>query len=187
MTKKSDPILATDAEANGGANVDQIREIIFGGQMRDYEKRFVRLEESLLKEVDTIRNQTSSRLEALETFVKAEFDAASESLNNEKSLRETSDKRLNKELDEVSQQLSETAAEIKDQMGKGQREIRQQLLDQAKTMSDDLSNVRDEMAQALQRAQQELGSDKTDRAALAAMFTEMAMRLNGEFELPGDN
>jgi len=186
MTDKSDAIQATDVAANGGANVDQIREIIFGGQMRDYEKRFARLEESLLKEVDTIRNETSSRLEALETFVRGEFDAAGESLNNEKALREASDKRLNKELDELSQQVSETAADIKEQMGKGQREIRQQLLDQAKTMSGDLSKVRDELTQALQRAQQELGSDKTDRAALAAMFTEMAMRLNGEFELPGD-
>src|SRR6202000_2184865 len=31
-----------------GANVDKIRDILFGTQMRDYEKRFVRLEETVM-------------------------------------------------------------------------------------------------------------------------------------------
>ena len=31
-----------------------------------------------------------------------------------------------------------------------------------------------------------LGSDKTDRAALAALFGEVALRLTNEFKIPGD-
>ena len=37
---------------------------------------------------------------------------------------------------------------------------------------------------ALAKAVQELRSDKTDRSALAALLTEVAMRLNDEFKLP---
>ena len=40
-------------------------------------------------------------------------------------------------------------------------------------------------AVALKREADELRLLKTDRAALAALFTEVAMRLNDEFDLPG--
>ena len=45
-----------------GANVDKIRDILFGSQMRDYEKRFVRLEETVTKAVETLREDMTKRL-----------------------------------------------------------------------------------------------------------------------------
>jgi len=46
-------------ESMEAGNVDQIRDIIFGAQMRDYEKRFIRLEERLLSESDSLRGETN--------------------------------------------------------------------------------------------------------------------------------
>ena len=37
-------------------NVDKIRDILFGGQMRDYEQRFARVEEETAKELNRLRN-----------------------------------------------------------------------------------------------------------------------------------
>ena len=49
---------------NGGAenadrpgNVDKIRDILFGSQMRDYDKKFARIEERLLKETADLREE----------------------------------------------------------------------------------------------------------------------------------
>ena len=42
-------------EAPEGANVDKIRDILFGSQMRDYEKRFVRLEDNVTKAIEGLR------------------------------------------------------------------------------------------------------------------------------------
>ena len=38
-----------NGELREGANVDKIRDILFGSNMREYEKRFARLEERLTK------------------------------------------------------------------------------------------------------------------------------------------
>ena len=43
--------LTTD---NVDGNVDKIREILFGGQMRDYEQRFADLETRLTKNIELI-------------------------------------------------------------------------------------------------------------------------------------
>jgi len=184
MTKDAEPQVNTDVISNNGANVDQIREIIFGGQMRDYEKRFAKFEETLLKEVSNIRNEIGMRIDSLESFFKGEIDALNDTINNEKSLRDSGDKRLNKHLDELGQHVEVTNSELKEQANKGLREVRQNLLEQGKQMSSNLAQARHELSDAIERAQCELGDEKTDRAALASMFTEMAMRLNNEFELP---
>ncbi|HID35882.1 MAG TPA: hypothetical protein EYP39_00670, partial [Ghiorsea sp.] len=67
MVKKTEEKQPETAEVG---NVDQIRDIIFGSQMRDYEQRFVRLEERVLNEADALRSETNNRLDALETYIK---------------------------------------------------------------------------------------------------------------------
>jgi hypothetical protein len=51
-------------------NVDKIRDILFGSQMREYETRFSRLEESLLKESQDLKETTRRRFDTLEAYIK---------------------------------------------------------------------------------------------------------------------
>ena len=68
------------AHQSEAGNVDKIREILFGGNMRDYDKRFSRLEERLAKESSDLRSETKKLFESLEAFVKKEFEALSNRL-----------------------------------------------------------------------------------------------------------
>ena len=65
-----------DADGAGDRNVDQIRDILFGGQMRDYERRFVELAQKLEQEATRLRAEMEKRVAALEK----RFDDASEKL-----------------------------------------------------------------------------------------------------------
>src|SRR5580692_12969243 len=84
-----------DAKANSssakenaeGANVDKIRDILFGSQMRDYEKRFVRLEDNVTKAIEGLREDMTKRLDTLGAFVRQEVDSVSTRLKSEKSER----------------------------------------------------------------------------------------------------
>ena len=50
-SKKNGPeVKDATLEGEGPGNVDKIRDILFGSQMRDYDSRFSRFEERLLKE-----------------------------------------------------------------------------------------------------------------------------------------
>jgi len=67
---------AAEAEAAGGGNLEKIRDILFGAQVHDFEKRFARLEERLMKETSDARAETRKRFEALESFIKKEIKNA---------------------------------------------------------------------------------------------------------------
>lgn len=177
---------AGGAQPLEGGNIDKIREILFGGQMRDYERRFARLEERLVKEASDLRDDTRRRFDALEAFVKQELEALSERLQFEQRARDDSVQDLARALKETGQSIERKLAQLDEQTARGQRELRQQILDQSKSLSEEIRQKRDELAALVEREVAALSSDKTDRAALAGLFSEVALRLTNEFKIPGD-
>ncbi len=177
---------AMAAELPAGGNIDKIRDIIFGNQMRDYEKRFGRLEDRLLKESSELRDELKRRFEQLEAYTRTEFEAIADQLKNEQGERGSATQALTQELRDLGHTTDKRAAQLDEQAVKNARDLRQQLLDQAKQLSEELRLRVDNLAATLDREAQALRDDKTDRAALAALFTEMAMRLTNELTLPGE-
>jgi len=170
-----------------GGNIDKIRDILFGVQMRDYEKRFSRLEERLLKESADLRDETTRRFDALETFVKNEFEALTERLQSEQRSRDESVQHLSRELQTTAQGLEKKLLQFDEQTTRSQRDLRQQILDQSKKLSDEIRQKNAELSTVVEREVAELAHAKTDRASLAALFTEVALRLNNEFKIPGES
>ena len=81
-----------------GANVDKIRDILFGSQMRDYEKRFMRLEDTVTKALDTLREDMTKRFDTLSNYMKEEVDSLSQRVKAEKSERSESAKEISREI-----------------------------------------------------------------------------------------
>lgn len=224
-------------DIGGSGNLDKVRDLLFGTQVRDFEKRFNRLEERLVKECANLRDDTIKRLDSIETYVQNEIESLAEGLKTEqaerdeavqglaqnikdttKTLENDTKKRLdsveNYSHNEVSslndrlkieqaergEALKELAQNIKDttkllekkitqldeQTNQKQRELRQQILDQSKSLDDDLRQKHEAILSLLEQEVQELNNDKTDRATLAALFTQLALQLNNDFEISGN-
>jgi DNA anti-recombination protein RmuC len=176
----------TGDELGGTGNIDKIRDILFGVQMRDYEKRFARLEERLMKESSDLRDETRKRFDSLEAYIKQEMEALVQRFTAEQGARAESFEQLSQGIKETTRAFEKRAAQMDEQTAKGQRELRQQILDQSKSLNDEIRQKHQEMLQTIEREATELRTDKTDRSALAGLFTEVAMRLTNDFKIPGD-
>lgn len=163
-----------------GNNLERIREILFGSQIRDFDKRFTRLEERLGKEVTNFRDETRKRLDALETYIKKEVDALTERVKKEQIERETALQTLAEKQKNINQSLAKKLSQFEEEANNNQRELREQILKQSKSLQDDIQQKYDEILALLKQETQELDRDKTDRSKLAALFSELAMRLNAE-------
>ncbi len=176
---------AEDAEgADRAGNVDKIRDILFGSQMRDYDRRFARFEERLLKESADLREDLKRRVEALDSFVRAEFDTLSQRLKTEASERSEAFKELTREVRESQRGWEKKTSQLEEQLTKAQRELRQQLLDESKRLGEQIEHKAKDAAAALDREIRQLSDRSQDRFALADLLTELAMRLKNEFEIP---
>ena len=177
-----------ETEGAAGGNLDKVRDLLFGGQMRDYDRKFARLEERLAKETADLREEVRRRLSALEAYMKAEVESQSDRLRAEQEGRSAGDKELGRELRDSAQQFDQKLSQLDDLVARNQRDLRQQLHTQHHELVDDIRQKVEDVLGRLAHEAQELRSDKTDRKALAALLTEMAMRLNGDIRAlaPGD-
>ncbi|MBL8299759.1 MAG: hypothetical protein JNN30_15590 [Rhodanobacteraceae bacterium] len=174
------------ADASGvDRNVDQIRDILFGGQMRDYERRFQELNERLEADFNALRQDQERRFTQL-------------------------DKRLDEQLEKIARALRQevldrTAAtdDIESRLLQGTRTQRSELASAVDTLSRDLAIAEERLrmalgeldaalkeqggrlGQSLARSRDELRGEKVGREDLAALMTELALRLKGDFDLPG--
>lgn len=173
-------------DAAGIGNLEKVRDILFGHQMREVDRRFARLEERILKETRDLKDDLKRRLDALEAYTNKEADALATQLRTEHAERVEAHARLTRELGDTAGAFERRTAALDEQLARGQREIRQHILEQQQRLGEDVRAKFDEVLAALARESQELRTSKTDRAALAALLQEMAMRLTGEFGLAVD-
>ena len=173
-----------NAKTQSGESLDKVRDILFGSQAREYEKRFARLEERLLKEASDLRDELKKRFDTLEDYTKREMESLAARLKVEYEQRTESARDISRHLDETSGTFERKTSELNDHLNATQRELREQILSQSKNISEEIHQKHEAHAAALERATAELRNEKTDRAALASLFMEVAMRLNNEFKIP---
>ncbi len=161
-------------------SLDKVRDILFGNQIREVEKKFIRLEDRLVKELANVRDETRKRLDSLEIYIKKEVESLTERLKHEQSERDTGVKALAEEHKNITNSLEKRLTQFEEQTTNSQRELREQILNQSNSLQDDIRQKYTEILTLLEREAQELRRDKTDRSSLASLFTELAIRLNSD-------
>ncbi len=181
----------TGQEATGAQSVAKIREIIFGNQMQDYDKRFAHLEDGVQKNLAELRDATRQRLDSIEAFIKKEIEALSDRLKNEQSVRDAATKKISKEFKESTRLLSKNIEQLEEKQSKDTRALREQVLDASKELANNIADKQTEAAQALKRAYNELNEGKVARTTLSELLMELAVRTSHElaekFDLTTDD
>ena len=166
-------------------NVDRIRNILFGSQMRDYDGRFQKLEERLGREAGELRGELQRQLQALEAFMKGEVESMTNRVKTEQSERAQAIERLTHEMMQTAKGLEMKVNNLDSQAAKDIRDLREQLLEQSKALSAELKDKHDQMRGHLDREAGQIRDAMTGREALAEMLSEVALRLKNEFRVPG--
>src|SRR6202167_2843187 len=151
MSADNEEKTAGNGEIREGANVDKIRDILFGSQMRDYDKRFVRLEERLAKAADALRDDLKKRFDSLESFVQQEVESLHQRLKTEKSERVEALKELTRESRDSSKSLDNRLSQLDEHLAAAQGDLRSRILDQSKTLLAEIRKTHGEMESALDR------------------------------------
>lgn len=184
MSADHDEKNPANGELREGANVDKIRDILFGNNMREYEKRFARLEERLTKSSEALREDLKKRFDSLESYVREELESLGTRMKTEKSERSEALKDLTRETRDNAKALEKKLSQLEEQLDSAHTELRTKILEQSKALGSQIQKSKDELEAALEREAEALRTDKTDRAMLADLFTEMSLRLKDELELP---
>ncbi|MBE9017437.1 hypothetical protein C7Y66_15005 [Chroococcidiopsis sp. CCALA 051] len=170
----------SQVENLSSGSLDKIREILFGTQVRENNKRFNRIEERLLKEFTELREDTRKRMDGLEAYIRQEIESLTEVVKKQQVSRDETLKELTQEHKNQVENLERKLFDLDEQTNKIARDLRQQILDQSKNMNEDIGKKYAEILATVERETQEIRSDKANRITLSALFAELAMRLRSE-------
>lgn len=170
--------------ANDGEQMDKIREILYGSQMRHVDKRFGKLEKLFQDEIDGLRSETEKKLASLENYFRKEIDALTSKINGETTDRTRSSEALAQRIDTAQKMLEEKIGQLSEKALQDNRDVQDQILTQSKELLEAIRSDHDKLSAMMENSFRSLSEDKTDRETLANLFTEVAMRLRDEFDLP---
>jgi exonuclease VII large subunit len=177
-SKKDPPSPRTKLDVPDTGSVDKIRDILFGNQMRDFQRRFSQMEERVAKATQDLRNETYKRLETLEHFIKKEQDTLKDRLKSEADQREIDDKKLQDDLKDAAASLKKDITKAEEKLLELTSELRQQLLDQSKTLTEDIQHRHEQTSKMVHNTANGLDEAKLDRSTFSEYLIEMAMRIS---------
>jgi len=149
MTRKANSSAnKTNATAETPDDVDKIRDIIFGGQMREYAARFQELEKEVADSLQRMSKELDKRFEKLERALQVRTDGLNEKLKLEASQRSA-------DLDELHEGV---AAEYE-------------------ALTTRIEKTRAELIKALQADTARLDRQKVTSKDLAQLFTDLARQI----------
>lgn len=169
---------------NADRNVDQIRDILFGGQMRDYERRFQEMIQKLDLEAQRLRDDFERRSGAIEKRLDEQVDKLLKQLHKEVNDRgqalDDLESRVQQAARTARTEVNNTMASLQQDIGRGDERLRAATAE----LNAAIKQLSDAATGALTGARDELRAEKVSREDLAAMLTEVALRLKGHFDLP---
>lgn len=158
-------------------SLDKVRDILFGAQSREFEKRFTLLESRLLEESRELRNELTQSFSDL----KAQMDQAVEGLigklESEQSQRTTKNAEMGQLVKSLEGQLSQRVNELTQHASNQFQALGSDMQHQKAELVEQHRQAMSRIEAQHQQAVNALKEEKTDRAALAEMLMEIALRL----------
>jgi len=167
-----------DGDTAEADNVDKIRDILFGNQMREVEQRFASLEKSLGNDLAAMRNENALQIDSLKTFIESEIEILGSKLTGEEQSRIENVDELDDKVKQSVKQIDKKIGDVVKSLDKNARDINQKILKQSQDFSSELGNQIGEARERMDSHRQELSSAKVDKLMLAEMLNTLALQVN---------
>ena len=165
-------------------NIDQIQEILFGSQLRDYSNRLEQVETNLMVLQRELRDRTEEIKQVFSTEVQAALEGMEKKLKNI-SVKDEEDKiEIRENIDRLSKRLSSNVANLDEAIDQQTTSLRNDLLASREKLQEDLLTLRAQLFEDLEKHFSKLTQSKVAREDMAEMFFEFGLRLKGKDVVP---
>jgi chromosome segregation ATPase len=160
-------------------SLDQVRDILFGGQMRMVDARLQGLENRVQQEQASMRSEFTRELADVDATMKKSVAQLNDRLTVERTKRAEDLKALSSDLKELLKNLERRHQTLEEAASQADAELRDHLLRQSTAQSAELTQTADRLAMQMELMATALQTEKLDTASLATGLTDLVSRLTG--------
>ncbi|MCL1466065.1 apolipoprotein A1/A4/E family protein [Argonema galeatum] len=165
-------------------NIDQIRDIILGPQLREYNNRFDKLE----SDISLVQQEMRDRIDQVRTVLSTEIRSAVDGLEKKlKTLNLTSQEEINdvrQQIDRVNKKFSSSIEALDQTVDNQNSSIREELSQSRNKLQEDVRALRGQVFDELERRFSMMREAKVSKDDMAEILFELGMRLKGNEFVP---
>ena len=174
------------------SSMDQVRDILFGAQLKDLETRFQRQEERLMREINDARDALKKRFDSLENFMKSENGSLLNRIKEEGAERDSQIKNEQRERADAFAQLAKDLASTEESFERKlsklssvldatERELRQLLLTESGSLTDKVEEKYQDALEVIASTAAQIRHDMVYRSSLSGLFNDAAVKLSSQW------
>jgi predicted nucleic acid-binding Zn-ribbon protein len=183
----------TTEDADESQKLSTIRNILLGGQIKQYDSRFTELEQRFESIKDKLLDQTTNTLTGLEKKVSTEietltkritdqvgteFETYTQKIDTEKKERYASIEKFVSRLDQLETAVKSQLNDIKNQIQTIEGTIQQKVSEQVGIIKEDIQTEFDTLSTSIHEKINQQTQRKIERTELAGFFKDMADRFS---------
>lgn len=165
-------------------NIDQIRDIIFGSQLREYNNRFDQIESDL----SIINQDLQDRIEHTKTFLAGEIKVSVESLEKKLKLLAAHQQEdmvdVKQQMDRLNRKFSNSLQSLDEAIDTQTNAVREELTQTRHQLQEDIHSLKNLVVEELERRFSLLKNSKVSKDDMAEILFELGMRLKGTEFVP---
>ncbi|HEX6316406.1 MAG TPA: hypothetical protein VFZ73_16160 [Gemmatimonadaceae bacterium] len=158
-------------------SLDQVRDILFGGQMRMVDARLQGLEARMQQEQASLRAEFTREITELDATIKQGIAQLNDQLTAERTRRTEDLRTLTADMKELVRGLERRHQALEEAASQADAELRDHLVRQSATQAADLARTAERLSNDLDALSTRTQNEKLDTSALAAGFTDLVSRL----------
>lgn len=165
-------------------NIDQIRDILFGSQLRDYNTRLDQVESTVSVLQQEIRDRTDELKQSMFKEIQAVVDAMEKKIKS-MTLKDNEEKiEIRQQLDRLSKRLSANVTTLDETIDKQTSALRDDLTSSREKLQGDILDLRNQIFDELDKRIANLTKSKVARSDMAEILFEVGLRLKGSEFVP---
>lgn len=161
-------------------NIDQIRDIIFGAQLREYNTRFDKLE----SDVARVQDDLQERIDQVKVVLSNELRAAVEAIDKKLKSMTLIAQEDRQQIDRLNQKFSASVEAVDEALDQQTTSIRNEMAQSRDKLSEDIRSLKSQVFDELERRFSLLRNVKVSKDDMAEILFELGMRLKGTEFVP---
>ena len=166
----------SDKNAN---NVDQIRDLIFGSQIKDFEAQFNKLNDTIKTVEEKMTKAFSESQTKLQKETERSLEVLEKKIDNLSSTTQKERAKLKELINTTDESLQEQLMNQQDEFTGKLKIMKENVADENKKISDNMAAMQKEIQATVEKGLGTLGDDKLSRDSMAQMFLDVAMKIQG--------
>lgn len=161
-------------------NIDQIRDIIFGAQLREYNTRFDKLD----SDVARVQQDLQERIDQVKVVLSNELRAAVEAIDKKVKSMTLTAQEDRQQIDRLNQKFSASVEAVDEALDQQTTSLRNELAQTRDKLADDIRSLKSVVFEELDTRFGLLRNVKVSKDDMAEILFEVGMRLKGTEFVP---